>query len=314
MQLKELSYYGTGGTCDEMVSPASLGELAEAAARIYREQRPCFLLGAGSNSLIMDEHWPGSVLLFDRLQGLEIDGNRVVVQAGVENTRLAEACLKNALTGAEWMYHLPGQLGATVRMNARCYGGEIGRIVTAVTTITRRGRSRRYSGGQVFKGYKDTIFMCNEEIVAEIEMVLGRGDPEQIGGRMAFCRSDREQKHQFDHPSCGCVFRNDYSIGIPSGLLLDRAGVKDLSSDRVQVGPWHANFLFNRGATARELLETALQMREAVYQRFGVWLAFEMEILGVLPADLKTRVDEVRRPQPAEAELALLRSTFQTGG
>ncbi len=310
MKLSEISYYQTGGTCDLLTSPGSVQELADLMSRIHADQTPYFLLGAGSNSLVMDDHWPGIVVMFDQLKGLTTIDHQVIAEAGVSNTQLAEHCLVPGLSGAEWMYYLPGQLGATVRMNARCYGGEISGIVKTVTTVTQDGQIRQYDNKGIFLGYKDTIFMTNREVVASVVLTLKPGEPEEIRKQMDTCRKDREQKHQFVHPSCGCVFKNDYTAGVPSGLLLDKAGVREFSTDQVEISPWHANFLFNRGASARQILETALNMREAVYEMFGVWLAFEMEILGSVPKDLKTRLLESREPQLHESEIAPLRILF----
>ena len=51
-------------------------------------------------------------------------------------------------------------------------------------------------------------------------------------------------------------------------------------------------------------------MREAVYTRFGVWLEYEMEILGELPDDLARSLREVRARKPETPELAVLRAKF----
>jgi UDP-N-acetylmuramate dehydrogenase len=311
LQLKTISYYQTGGTCERIYSPASIPELSETMETIRREQIPFFLLGAGSNSLVTDDHWPGAVVIFSRMVAVAIDKLHVTVQAGLENTRFSEACYQAALKGASWMYWLPGQLGSTARMNARCYGGEISQIVESITAVTTEGEIKTYCGKEVFLGYKDTIFMVNNEVVAEIRFRLENGDPGQIRRHMDFCKTDREKKQQFLYPSCGCVFKNDYQVGIPSGLLLEKAGVRRLSGSRVEISPYHANFIFNKGATAREILETALVMRDITYEKFGVWLEFEMELLGIVPGDLKSRLFEKKEPAYKEQELAPLRAQFR---
>ena len=279
-------------------------------ARIHRDRTPYFLLGAGSNSLIMDERWPGAVILFSQLLGTTVDNDRVFAEAGVQNTQLAEHCFEASLSGAEWLNYLPGQLGATVRMNARCYEGEISRIVESVTVVTRQGQIKTYRDKGIFRGYKDTIFMTNRDVVASVELKLKPGDQQHMRRHMDFCRDDREKKHQFSYPSCGCVFKNDYRAGVPSGLLLEKAGVRSLSTDFVEISPYHANFVFNRGASARQILEITLQMREAVYRKFGIWLEYEMEILGLLPDDLKHLVLQVKEPRFDEQAIAPLRERF----
>ena len=309
MLLKELSYYKTGGTCHSLIQPQSVQELADAMGQIDKNQPRYFLLGAGSNSLIMDAHWPGAVINFSKMNQVRIDQAKVIAEAGIDNSTFATACYDASLAGAGWMYYMPGQLGATVRMNARCYGGEISQIVDSVTVVTNKGVIKNYSGKEVFLGYKSTLFMSKAEIVASVEFNLTKGDRAQIRQQMDSCRTDREDKHQFLYPSCGCVFKNNYDVAIPSGLLLEHADVRRFSTEQVEVSPYHANFVFNKGATAMQILEVTLQMREAVYQKYGVWLDYEMEVLGVIPDDLQKRLQEKRSQDFKQTDLALLRTT-----
>ncbi len=308
MPLKELSTYKTGGTCDQLIEPQSVQELADAMAQINKDRTRYFLLGAGSNSLIMDDHWPGAVIRFSKMTDIHIDQSRVSAEAGIDNSTFAMACYDASLAGVGWMYYMPGQLGATVRMNARCYGGEISQIVDSVTVVTKKGEIRNYEGREVFLGYKDTVFMLTSEIVASVDFRLSKGDQVQIRQLMESCRTDREAKHQFLHPSCGCVFKNNYEVGIPSGLLLEHADVRQFSTKQVEVSPYHANFVFNKGATAIQILEVTLQMREAVFQKYGVWLEYEMEVLGIIPDALKNQFHEKRRQNFKQTDLAFLKT------
>jgi UDP-N-acetylmuramate dehydrogenase len=241
---------------------------------------------------------------------LQSKGDLVTAQAGVDNTDFATHCLDDSLAGASWMNRLPGQLGSTVRMNARCYGGEISRIVDSIKAVSPTGAVKTYTGKDALLGYKDTLFMQNNEVIAEIRFLLSSGNKEAIRQHMMYCETDRIQKKQFLYPSCGCVFKNDYTVGIPSGLLLEKAGVRKLSTDRVEISPYHANFLFNKGATAREILTTALDMRDMTYETFGVWLAFEMELLGNIPDDLKKRYLTHHPSHVDEEKLAPIKASF----
>jgi UDP-N-acetylmuramate dehydrogenase len=240
-----------------------------------------------------------------------LDATTLLVQAGVENSAVAQFCLEHQLEGAAWMNRLPGQIGATVRMNARCYDGEISSLVKKVHALTPEGRPVVYEAAAIFLGYKNTIFQHNQHIIAAAEIALVPGEVMKIQRFMSDYASDREAKHQFDYPSCGCVFKNNYQASVPAGKLLDQAGVKNLAGRQTFISPHHANFVFNRGeATSREILELTLAMREAVYREFGVWLEYEMQIIGKVPSDLRQRLDEVRPQRFNEEKLAPLRKAF----
>ena len=312
-RLQDLTYYNTGGTCDLLESPESIQELARARTEIHSQQQDYFLLGGGSNSLVMDTHFKGVVVSFHKLRSIKIEGDLVYAEAGVENSELVRFCHSHGLTGLEWMYRLPGQIGATTRMNARCYGGEISQVVSKVESVDQFGEVRVHQGGApTFRGYKDTIFMTNNEAIGSVWLQLTPGDPASIRRVMDQCEQDRTSKNQFQHPSCGCVFKNDYEIGIPSGLLLDAAGVYQLKpKPGLEINSKHANFLFNKGCTSDDLLEFTLQMRQLVFDKLGVWLEYEMEILGHKPTILEKEWARQEKHQPKEARLAPLRKRFQ---
>lgn len=312
MLLKDSSYYKTGGSVDRLYAPNTIQELSTVVKSLFRDKTPYFLLGAGSNSLIMDEHWAGAVIVFQNLNRIKLSDSIVIAEAGVENTALAEACLNASLSGASWLNYLPGQIGSTARMNARCYGGEIAQIVKSVSAVSPEGQVISYKNSDIFYGYKSTRFMSNSEIVVEVELQLQKGSNKAIEQHMEECKSDREEKQQFRHPSCGCVFKNNYDAGIPSGMLLDKAGVRRLNTSTVEISPYHANFVFNKGATAIEILQTTLEMRELVYDKFGVWLEYEMEVLGTMPENLKNRFNEKRQQAFKSKQLASLRTIFNS--
>ena len=52
-------------------------------------------------------------------------------------------------------------------------------------------------------------------------------------------------------------------------------------------------------------------MRDAVYKKFGVWLEYEMEILGLLEEDLETKVRLKKPHQFKLEELEPMRQKFK---
>ena len=70
---------------------------------------------------------------------LEIEDTYIRVGAGVDNSAVSTIALENKLSGISWIHRLPGSIGGTVRMNARCYGGEISQVVTEVVTVSLDG-------------------------------------------------------------------------------------------------------------------------------------------------------------------------------
>lgn len=88
---------------------------------------------------------------------------------------------------------------------------------------------------------------------------------------------DRELKGHFRAPSAGSVFKNDRSIGKPSGVLVDEAGLKGLRIGGALVAPWHGNFIINTGsATSADIAELVKAVQETVRQKTGFTLKPEI--------------------------------------
>lgn len=290
-QLKPYAYYQTGGRCQVLYLPSTEQELLLALKDFQSRNLPYFVLGAGSNSLVLDQDYPGAVFCCRDLNHIRRVGDKIVCGAGIENNKLVEFAKEQGLSGLEWMYGLPGQVGGTVRMNARCYGGEVSEVADTIRTYTLDGHAKNY-GPEVFRGYKDTLLMKQEEIVWEVEFSLQEATVDLE--KMNFCFQDRKSKGQFDYPSCGCVFKNNYNVGRSSGALLEEVGAKGLARGLAKVSPYHANFVYNQGAISEDILLLTLEMRELVWEKLKIWLEYEMEILGKLPDGLSKKVHEIR--------------------
>ena len=174
--LANYAYYGTGGDCHSLMLPTTVEELARVVRGLHTDGTRFFLLGGGTNSLVMDEPFDGVVIGFRGLDTMEIVNEKLVCGAGCENTSVSRAAVHADLVGLGWMNRLPGQIGGTVRMNARCYGGEISQVVKRVVAVSKTGEIKEYTDPAVFRGYKDTLFMDNGDIIARVEMRLAHGD------------------------------------------------------------------------------------------------------------------------------------------
>ena len=283
MRLRDQSYFATGGSCQHFFEPLDVGELADGLSWFNQLKIPYWVLGAGSNSLVCDEFWPGAVVSLSKFTWFwELDENRFFIGAGMENSEVVRKLALAGYSGLEWMNGLPGLIGGTARMNARCYGGEISQVTQKVHVVTKKGEVQVLSGKDVFFGYKDTKMMHRGDLVTGIEVELKPGWNSKHQEKADFCLSDRKSKDQFIWPTCGCVFKNNYdpSVSVSSGMLLELAGCKGMRVGKAEVSSKHANFIFNRGASSNEILDLSFKMQDRVWEEFGVWLHYEMELLG----------------------------------
>jgi UDP-N-acetylmuramate dehydrogenase len=160
VSLSSKTYYGMGGLAHWYAEPESLSALQEALAFAREKSLPMAVLGSGSNSVVSDVEFPGLILSLASLRRWHwMSPRSLFVEAGVTNTEIAEICLEQGVEHGSWMFRMPGMVGASVRMNARCYGGEISQVVQSVTTVNWEGRLKLWQPSEIFHGYKSTALM-----------------------------------------------------------------------------------------------------------------------------------------------------------
>jgi len=289
VSLAARTYYGIGGTARFLAFPASLSEFSNLLIwnRTYRF--PLALMGSGSNILFSDHEFPGIVISLERMQRLFwLSDDELFCEAGVDNTLIAEELFSAGKGGGEWLYRLPGQIGATVRMNARCFGGEVSEITDGILTLSFDGRLLWKRPDEVFHGYKRTSLMDNPEIVVAVVLRFPESRPaEKIRSLMLGYEEERSKKHHFDFPSCGSTFKNNYAAGRSSGLIFEKLGFKGQSEGGATVSEYHANFIYNKGgAKAEDVLRLVARMRAAALEQAGAELDLEVQCVGLFDAEL----------------------------
>ena len=237
-------------------------------------------IGLGSNLLVRDGGYNGTVIkLAGVLDRLELAGNnRIRAEAGVPCARLARFSAKSGLTGAEFMAGIPGTVGGALAMNAGAFGHETWDIVTAVKTVDRSGRCRTRTKSEFTPGYRQVDMPAGVWFLAA-ELQLDPGSRSRAEQRIREFLARRSESQPLRQPSCGSVFRNP--PGDYAARLIEASGLKGKRSGGAGVSEKHANFIINHGgATARDIEQLILYVRDAVRRDHGVELVPEVRIVG----------------------------------
>jgi UDP-N-acetylmuramate dehydrogenase len=311
--LSTVGYYAIGGAVRWLAHPGSVSELAALLGWCRWGSHPVIVTGKGSNMLFSDDVFPGVVVSTVRMNRMvRISEDELFCEAGVENSDVALRLMEAGMSGGEWLYRLPGMIGATVRMNGRCYGLEASEVTVGVVTVCLDGTMRWRTNEEVFQGYKQTSLMDGSEIVAGVLLRFqGRKSPAEIRAAMDEYERDRESKHQFDFPSCGSTFKNSYAAGRPSGSIFESLGFKGRWEGGAMVSEHHANFIFNTGsARAEDVLRLAAAMRTAAREQAGAELELEVQCAGSFDVALLEECGVPSTPdekRPGKAWAGLLR-------
>jgi UDP-N-acetylmuramate dehydrogenase len=281
--LSRLTTVRAGGSADFFARPDSEEKVIELLAWADGEGLSIGVVGSGSNLLVSDDGFRGLVMkLAGELNRVERDGAHVLCGGGA---RLPSAAAKAAgwgLTGLEFGVNIPGTVGGAVRMNANAYGGELGRVLEAVTVCAAAGAELRRPEELGFR-YRGSD-LGEREVVASASFALAEANPAEVKATMAEMRRRRKEAQPSGIKTFGSTFVNPEdprAEGRSAGQLLDAAGCGGLKLGGARLSPKHANFVENMGgATTADILEVMAAARRKVHERFGVVLEPEVQILG----------------------------------
>lgn len=281
--LARLTTVRSGGPAELFARPKAEGELVEMLRFAREAGHPVEVVGSGSNLLVADSGVAGLVLKLDgELARIEREGARLVCGGGA---RLPSASAKAAgmgLTGIEFGVNIPGTVGGAVRMNANAYGGELARCLEWVDVSSAEGTDRR-GPEQLGFAYRRSNLVAGE-VVARASFALAESDPAEVKRTIASMRERRREAQPSGIKTFGSTFKNPESPRAEertAGQLLEAAGCGGLAVGGARFSPKHANFVENAGgASTADVLELMAEGRRRVYERFGVVLEPEVQLLG----------------------------------
>ena len=154
-----------GGPAERILVANNKEELVQYALELWGSGEPWLLLGGGSNTIVCDEGFPGTVLLV-RSQGVdrvvddalaENDRVRLRVQAGQDWDALVSFCVEQGWAGIEALSGIPGLAGAAPIQNIGAYGAELSDVLHSIEFLDEQsGEVQRLSAAELGLGYRDS--------------------------------------------------------------------------------------------------------------------------------------------------------------
>jgi UDP-N-acetylmuramate dehydrogenase len=168
-----------GGPADTVMVAEDSDEAVAMVRKASLVDEPVLILAGGSNVVIGDEGFPGTVVLL-RTSGTEVlsqDDRQVVtrVAAGTPWDLFVEETIARGFSGVECLSGIPGSVGATPIQNVGAYGQEVADLIVAVHAYDRLAdETRVMTPAECRFGYRSSIFKHSDRwVVLDVDFRLG---------------------------------------------------------------------------------------------------------------------------------------------
>ncbi|NMB92019.1 MAG: UDP-N-acetylmuramate dehydrogenase [Parcubacteria group bacterium] len=306
--LKDYTTFKIGGRAKYFAEIQTQNQLIGTLKWAQAKNLPLFIIGNGSNVLFSDKGFKGLVIKLNNNSFVKKNLTTVLVGAGLMVGNFLEQCVKNNLSGYEWLAGIPGTMGGVVYGNAGAFGNEIKNFVKKVITLNPSSfKIKKYSLTQCKFDYRESIFKKNKEIILAAELRIKKGNKNDIQKKIQENWQYKISHHLFDYPSAGSIFKNiiiqdtiykkyydskhekvkilNEEIGVKggkvsAGYFIEKTGLKGYQIGGAKIADFHANVIINiKNARAQDVLKLISLIKRKVYQKFKIKLEEEVAIV-----------------------------------
>ncbi|MDL1956693.1 MAG: UDP-N-acetylmuramate dehydrogenase [Candidatus Desulfofervidus auxilii] len=278
--LSHLTTFKIGGVAKAVVWINKEVFLPEIISYLRKISCPYYILGKGSNVLALDEGFCGVIIkpVFKEIY-YQKGENRVVltVSSGLKISELLNFCLKNNLSGLEFLAGIPGSIGGAIFGNAGAFGYCIGERVKRIKIFSPKTGIFWKEWSKKHFGYRKTD-LSSEIVILKAELLLEFSSKDKIKKSINNYFRKKLNTQPLFSPSAGCVFKNPDKAS--AGYLIEQAGLKGKKIGDAKISEKHANFIINTGkAKAKDVLELIKLIQTEVKKQTGIKLEPEIRII-----------------------------------
>ena len=181
MLISDLTTMRVGGPIRTLVQPTTQAELVDAARAAWAAGDDVLVLGGGSNVIVSDEGFDGTVIHV-ATRGVEVLSSgetvRLRVQAGEPWDALVAHTVAQGWAGVEALSGIPGSAGAAPIQNIGAYGQELSATLVAIDFLDYlSGEVVRLAAADLGLGARTSVIKQGREgVVLAIEIELTPGD------------------------------------------------------------------------------------------------------------------------------------------
>lgn len=274
------SSFKIGGPADIFIKPYNILQLKEIIKNCNNLQIPYNVIGNGTNIIFKDNGFKGAIInISSKMEDIQIENDyEITASAGTTLAKLAYFAMEHSLTGLEFCWGIPGNVGGAVFMNAGAYNREIKDVIINSYYIDNNCNEGFLTKNEMQLGYRYSIYFDNKFIITSAKFKLTPATKQDIKLKMDEFMTKRKLKQPLEFPNAGSIFKRPK--GNYAGTLIEQCGLKGFSVGGAEVSKKHAGFIINKGtATAEDVIKLISIVKKTVFEKTGYNLEPEIKII-----------------------------------
>ena len=180
-ELSKYTSFRVGGPATKIVHVSTESEII--AAIEQAGETPILIMGGGTNVLIADKGFEGTVIrISNNSVQSEVDacsGATMTIGAGEDWDVFVQTTIDSGFAGLETLSGIPGTVGASPIQNIGAYGHEVSEFVTRVRTYDRQEKKlKTFTNSECQFSYRNSYFKAHpgRYVVLDVQFQIRRGE------------------------------------------------------------------------------------------------------------------------------------------
>ena len=279
--LKKTNWFNIGGKTKTYFKPDNLSDLILFLKRFGNKQK-IHILGAGSNTLISDKTFAGTVIkLGKNFSNISILPNKIIVAGSAcLDKKLSDFALANEVGNFEFLACIPGTVGGGLRMNAGCFNKEFKDILISIQAIDKEGRVLTIPANKVIFKYRKTD-LSDDLIFLSASFKGEKKDKDKIQKKIFELKNKKDSTQPTKIKTSGSTFKNPINQSNKKVWELIKDSVPlDTSFGDAHISDKHCNFFVNKNNASFEDMNKLIKfVQDSVKKKTGIILEKEIKIL-----------------------------------
>ncbi|HOK56315.1 MAG TPA: UDP-N-acetylmuramate dehydrogenase [bacterium] len=275
--LSQYTSFKCGGNVNYLIYPEKIEEVKKIIEVSKKFGNNFIFLGKGTNVLVSDKGFDGIVISTLKMKNFKIEKNKIICECGLKISEILNICIKNSLTGFEFLAGIPGTIGGGIKNNAGLKTKWLSEKIRWIEYLDIENLNIiKKEKKDIFFDYRKSEF--KNEFIWRSEFLLEKGKENEIRKTIKEYMKERMKKQPSGY-SAGSIFKNPYPYY--AGELIEKCGLKGYKIGDCYISEKHANFIINKGkGKSQDVYELIKIIKEKVMEKFNIKLELEIQLIG----------------------------------